>query len=115
MIFTAFSDVLPESVPFIGRNGITRSGAKVYSTEDSTMSIQFEKAMIHVMNAMKSSSSKSARWFYARVLRVNRTRCKPEFYLVFYKKYVLWRSWVLDKRKSLPLEDNLHNIENFLE
>jgi len=51
MIFTAFSDVLPEEVPFIGRNGVTRSGAKVYSEMDTPLR-KFEKSVIHVMNAM---------------------------------------------------------------
>ena len=51
MIFTAFSDVLPEEVPFIGRNGVTRSGAKVYSEADTPLR-KFEKSVIHVMNSM---------------------------------------------------------------
>ena len=49
MIFSAIADVMPIDAPLIGRNGETRSGAKIYNTEDSKLR-QFEKSMIHVMN-----------------------------------------------------------------
>jgi len=49
MIFSAVADVMPVNAPLIGRNGETRSGAKVYNTEDSRLR-QFEKSMVHIMN-----------------------------------------------------------------
>ena len=49
MIFSAVADVMPVNAPLIGRNGRTRSGAKIYSEEDSKLR-QFEKSMIHIMN-----------------------------------------------------------------
>jgi hypothetical protein len=49
MIFSAVADVMPVNAPLIGRNGETRSGAKVYNTEDSKLR-QFEKSMVHIMN-----------------------------------------------------------------
>tara|TARA_B100001093_G_C26856005_1_gene1027433 strand:+ start:1672 stop:6336 length:4665 start_codon:yes stop_codon:yes gene_type:complete len=49
MIFSAVADVMPVNAPLIGRNGETRSGAKIYSEEDSKLR-QFEKSMVHIMN-----------------------------------------------------------------